>query len=104
MAKSSKPAPKPKAQKAAKPVKSTEEVTLEQKKQQLVDRAKKEGRIDQHDITKLIPETPDHAEVLDALYTELADLNIDITAAEPAGTTAFSGGVWESEEDDEEEA
>jgi len=97
------PKSKPKAQgKTAKSAKPAEEqLTLEQKKQQLIKRAKKEGHIAQQDILALIPETPDNAEALDALYTELADLNVDITAAEP-NTAAFSH-EWVEEEAEEEE-
>lgn len=97
------PKPKGKAQgKSAKTSKPAEELTIDQKKQQLIERAKKEGRIDQHTITAQIPETPENAEALDALYTELADLNIDITAAEPNATT-FSD-EWAEDEAEEEEA
>jgi len=88
---------KPKGQ-SKKP--AEEVLTPEQQRQQLIDRAKKEGHIDQQEILTLIPETPENAEALDALYTELADLNIEITATEPnvAGFTA----EWEAEETEEE--
>jgi RNA polymerase primary sigma factor len=89
--------PKSKAQ-AKKP--AEEVLTPEQQRQQLIDKAKKEGHVDQQEILVLIPETPENAEALDALYTELADLNIEITATEPnvAGFTA----EWEAEETEEE--
>ncbi|HEY5152369.1 MAG TPA: RNA polymerase sigma factor RpoD [Candidatus Saccharimonadales bacterium] len=89
--------PKSKAQ-AKKP--AEEVLTPEQQRQKLIDKAKKEGHVDQQEILVLIPETPENAEALDALYTELADLNIEITATEPnvAGFTA----EWEAEETEEE--
>lgn len=95
---------KPKARpKAAKTSKTADEpLTAEQQKQQLVERAKKEGHVAQQDILSLIPETPENAEVLDALYTELADLNVDITTTDPnaAGFTT----EWEADDTEEEAA
>lgn len=54
---------------------------LEQVKKDLVAKAKKAGQIDQRDITAAIPETAENAELLDKLYTELADLNVQVTTA-----------------------
>ena len=93
------PERKPKA-KAAKP--AEEPQSIEQNKETLLERAKKDGHIDQQGILKLIPETPENAEILDALYTELADLNIDITATEPNGANFTN--EWEAEEVEEEAA
>ncbi len=45
--------------------------------------SQKRRHIEQRDIIALIPETVENAEVLDALYTELADLNIEITTTGP---------------------
>jgi len=75
--------------------------SVEENKQQLLERAKKEGHIEQRDIFALIPETADNAEVLDALYTELADLNLEITTTEP-DVAAFTD-EWAAEEAEEEE-
>src|SRR5579884_2285747 len=85
--------------KAAKP---DNEAGLEAKKQELVEKAKKDGRIDQRLILAAIPDTVENAEILDALYTELADANIEITATEP-NPENFSD-EWEAEELEEEEA
>ncbi|MBX6334765.1 RNA polymerase sigma factor RpoD [Candidatus Saccharibacteria bacterium] len=52
---------------------------LEQVVKDLFKRAKKAGRIDQKDITAVIPDTPENADVLDKLYTDLADANIEVT-------------------------
>lgn len=73
---------------------------LQVKKASLVEQAKKAGRIDQKDILAVIPDTPDHAEVLDQLYTELADANVDVTIAEP-DVENFSND-WVLDELDEE--
>jgi RNA polymerase primary sigma factor len=91
--------PKAKA-KAKQP--AEEPLTPEQQRQQLIDRAKKDGHISQQDIILLIPETPENAEALDALYTELADNNIEITTTDP-NTTTFTA-EWEAEETEEETA
>jgi RNA polymerase primary sigma factor len=92
--------PKPETKKAVKKTKKDgEELTIDQKKQQLLDKAKKDGHLDQRDIFAVIPETADNAEALDALYTELADLNIEITATDP-DTSKFTD-EWEEEEEEE---
>ncbi len=56
-------------------------VDLEQVKKDLIAKAKKAGKIDQRDITAAIPETSDNAELLDKLYTELADSNVQVISA-----------------------
>jgi RNA polymerase primary sigma factor len=92
------------AAKPAKPAKqpADEPQSVEQHKEALLERAKKDGRIDQQAILTLIPETPENAEALDTRYTELADLNIDITATEP--NVANFTNEWEAEEVEEEAA
>jgi RNA polymerase primary sigma factor len=52
---------------------------FDQIKKELVAKAKKAGHIDQRDITTAIADTPDNADILDKLYTELADANIQVT-------------------------
>ncbi len=98
----SKPA---KTSKATKPTKKDKKIAndpaVEQKKQDLLEKAKKDGHLDQRDIFAVIPETAENAEALDALYTELADLNIEITATDP-DTSKFTK-EWEAEEEEEEE-
>jgi RNA polymerase primary sigma factor len=84
----------------AKKSKATEEpLTVEQKKQELIARAKKEGHIEQRVILASIPETAENAEALDALYTELADANIEITTTEP-NPENFTD-EWEEEAEEE---
>jgi RNA polymerase primary sigma factor len=73
----------------------------QQHKQTLLEQAKKKGTIDQRDIAALIPDKAENAEILDALFTELADANIEITTTEPDDAT-FSD-VWALEETEEEE-
>jgi RNA polymerase primary sigma factor len=60
---------------------------LEAVKQGLIDKAKASGKIDQREIIDAIPDTPENVEILDQLYTELADTNIDVVAPEPDAPT-----------------
>jgi RNA polymerase primary sigma factor len=78
-------------------------LSLDQKKAQLIDKAKKVGHIGQRDIFAVIPETPENAEALDALYTELADSNIEITATEDGPDPSTFTDEWALEESEEEE-
>lgn len=66
----------------------------------LVAKAKKDGHITQKDILAAIPDKPEHAEVLDQLYTELADANLPVAAAEPDAETFTD--EWLPEEEEEE--
>jgi len=87
---------------AAKPVDN------EQLKAQLLEQATKAGKIEQKEITALIPETPENIDVLDSLYTALAEANIELieSEAEPtpevAATVALSN-EWAEEDAEEEE-
>lgn len=88
----------------AKPTKSLKEIlTPEQKRDLLITTAKKSGSVAARDIFKLIPETPANAEALDALYTELAELNVEITTIE-LDPTKFTDEWAAAEEEAEEEA
>ncbi len=70
-------------------------------KQQLAEKAKKDGHITQRDIFEAIADIPEHAEILDELYTELADASITITATEPDPTNFTDD--WAEEEAEEED-
>jgi RNA polymerase primary sigma factor len=72
---------------------------LEQVKERLIEKAKQEGQIDQREILNAIPDKPENVELLDSLYTELADINIDIVANEPS-VEGFSD-EWQAEETEE---
>lgn len=54
---------------------------LETAKQELIEKAKKAGSIDQRDIFAAIPDTTENADILDQLYTELVDSSIEVTIA-----------------------
>jgi RNA polymerase primary sigma factor len=77
----------PKKQKPAASPKADAPIDLEQVKKDLVAQAKKAGQIDQRDISTALPDTPENADILDKLYTELADMNVQVTTtAAPLGT------------------
>ncbi|HSW79299.1 MAG TPA: RNA polymerase sigma factor RpoD [Candidatus Saccharimonadales bacterium] len=76
----------------------------EQAKKDLFEKAKKAGKISQQDIFAQISDTPENAEVLDALYTDLADASIDIVGSEdeepePVGAVELSDEWAEDEEE-----
>ena len=55
----------------------------------------------QKDIFAAIPDTPENAEVLDQLYTDLADSNIEITASEADEPAAVElSDEWGGEDGD----
>jgi RNA polymerase primary sigma factor len=72
---------------------------------ELFAKAKKAGSIDQRDITEAIPDLPANAEILDKLYTELADASLPITTtALPVGAdpVAALSDEWTLDEGEEE--
>ena len=109
MAKSKAPAkPKPTKEeiKAVKDAEKANKVLRDAKssaehKVDLLAKAKETGKIDQRDIVAMIPETAENAEILDALFTELAEGNIEITTTEP-DAAAFTD-EWAEEEVEEED-
>jgi RNA polymerase primary sigma factor len=69
-------------------------------KKELVDKAKKDGKIAQQDIFAAIADTPENADILDELYTELADASIDVVA--PNEPAAALSDEWVTEDAEEE--
>ncbi len=88
--------------KKAKPQQSSEDIKL--KKDELLTKAKKDGHITQKDIFDVIPDVPANTEILDALYTDLADSNIEIMTDEPDETTFTDEWALEEGEEDIEDA
>jgi len=75
-------------------------VDLNAKKDELLIKAKKDGHISQKDIFEQIPDVPANTELLDSLYTDLADASVEITINEPE-EPVFSD-EWVDEEIEEE--
>src|SRR5436190_8085972 len=79
---------------------NTVDPALEKARHDLFAKAKKAGKIDQRDIFAAIADTPENVDVLDALYTELADAEIPITSATDPKTGEFTD-EWVAEDDEE---
>lgn len=80
-------------------------VDLEQAKQQLLIKAKKSGHIEQQEIFAVIPETPENTETLDSLYSDLAELNLEITVTDEAAQEAVvASDEWAVEAEEEASA
>jgi RNA polymerase primary sigma factor len=73
---------------------------LEAIKQKLLDKAKKDGKIDQRDIFHAITDTPDHIDILDALYTELTEAGVELVSATEPSADEFSD-EWVAEDEEE---
>lgn len=73
---------------------------LEAAKVKLFEKAKKDGKIEQREIFKEIPDVPDNIDLLDKLHTELVDAKIEIVEATEPNADEFSS-EWVA--DDEEE-
>ncbi len=79
--------PTPKDNKDKKKTKVTDlQTALQAVKKELLKKAKKAGSIAQNDINEAIADIPENADILDSLYTALADSGVqiknDVTAAE----------------------
>jgi RNA polymerase primary sigma factor len=70
-------AKKAQSQKAA-----ASELSVEDQRKNLLEKAKKDGHVEQRSILAIYPDVPENAEAVDSLYTELADASIEITTAE----------------------
>jgi RNA polymerase primary sigma factor len=57
---------------------------LEAAKVLLIEKGKKDGKLDQREVFTAIPDTPENVDILDSLYTELSDAGVELLgAAEP---------------------
>jgi len=85
------------------PVASAEpaDAELEAAKDKLLAKAKKDGKIDQRDIFAAIPDTPDHIDVLDLLYSELTEAGVELISATEPSPEDFSD-QWVAEDPEEE--
>jgi RNA polymerase primary sigma factor len=89
--------------KAAKAAKSAIDPALEGAKKDLLEKAKKDGKLDQRDINTAIPDVPENAELLDQLYTALADSSIEVTALAAEPNVEEFTDEWAVEDGEEEE-
>lgn len=82
------------------PKEPKKDLTPDEFKDQLVAKAKKDGEIDQREINDVFPDIPDNVDILDKLYTELADNNLKIKSPGDKAGPAFNGD-WVAEDDEE---
>lgn len=82
---------------------SEEPIDLEKNAQELLEKAKKQGRIDQKDINDSIPDSPENIDALDSLYEELAEANITITAKDASGKSISDEWVGDADEDEDDD-
>ena len=69
-------------------------------KAELIAKAKKAGEIDQRDITAAFPDIPENVDLLDGLYTELADSNVKILSGSDKADPEFTD-EWTAEDNEE---
>jgi RNA polymerase primary sigma factor len=74
--------------------------TMLQAKNELLEQAKKAGKIEARAITAKIPDAPENVEVLDALYTELAEAGVEVTPLEEPVAADLSD-EWLIDDDEE---
>ena len=77
---------------------------LEKAKAEILEQAKTAGAIQAREIALKIPDVPENAEILDALYSELSEMGIDIAVAEEAEAEAVVPELtdeWLIEDDEE---
>jgi len=75
---------------------------LDEVAKDILDRSVKDGKIDQKDIFKEIPELPENLEILDKLYAELSEAGIELTGLVEPSPELFTHD-WGDDEEDEEE-
>lgn len=91
----------PKAKKTPAKDEAPAVVDLEQVKKDLLAKAKKAGHIDQKDITAVIADVPENADVLDGLYTELADAGVQVASGPVPGAEEEFTDEWLGEDGEE---
>ena len=104
IAKAAKPAKPAKAAKAAPEGKSKRPPkTYEKEINQLVEQGKKDRKLTTSDIFALIPDTPANIDLLEQLYGELAEAEVEIVAAAEPSAVELND-EWTAEDDEDEEA
>lgn len=72
-------------------------------KEKLMQKAKKDGKLEQVDVFKVIPNTPENLEALDTLYSELAEASIELVMPDEPAATEIAD-IWAAEAEEDEEA
>ena len=85
---------------AKKPDADNQKNALVQAKAELLEKGKKAGKIDARDIAAKIPDAPENVEILDALYTELSEANVEVATPEEPVASELSD-EWLIDDDEE---
>ncbi|MBP6962091.1 RNA polymerase sigma factor RpoD [Candidatus Saccharibacteria bacterium] len=75
---------------------------LDEVAKDILDRGVKEGKFDQKDIFKEIPEAPENLEILDKLYADMSEAGVELTGLIEPSPELFTHDWGDDEEDDEE--
>lgn len=75
--------------------------TLENAAKDLLEMSVKAGSIDQKEIIKVIPETPENLDVLDKLYNDMAEAGVEVTGMIEPDPESFTDD-WKEDEEDED--
>lgn len=67
---------------------------------QLLEKGKKDGKLEQKDIFKQIPDTPENLDVLDALYADLTEASVELVVIDEPAAEDFSD-EWVAEDEEE---
>jgi RNA polymerase primary sigma factor len=68
-------------------------------KDRLIEKGKKDGHLEQKEIFKEIPDTPNNLDLLDVLYGEMSEAGIELLASDEPATDDFSD-EWVAEEEE----
>ncbi len=80
--------------------KIAKDAKLQESKKKLLVKGKKDGKLDQRDIFAAIADTPENVDLLDSLYTELGEENIELVAATEPSAEDFDD-KWTGEDGEE---
>lgn len=69
-------------------------------KEKLLEKGKKARRLEQREIFKSIPDTPDNLDLIDTLYNEMSELGIELVITEEPAS-GDSSSEWDSENEEE---
>jgi RNA polymerase primary sigma factor len=74
---------------------------IEDIKKSLIEKAKKNGKIEQREIFSQIADTPEHLDVLESIYHELSEAGVELVQVEEPTAADFAGDQeWVDEEEE----
>lgn len=73
---------------------------LQAARQQLLEKGKKDGKLEQRDVFAAIPDLPENLDALDGLYADLIEAGVELVVPEEPTPVDFTDEWAEDEEDD----